>query len=290
MVGVGCSAPVIDEDEIADAAEGMTRGIVLVERVAASDGATQTNVSAKFMRVSASADPELAERVVGSRLDLPAALPGCMIVPSGGADEVAPSLVALGRVVLMDAGDDVSIKTGDEVIPLDRRAFPDVGGAVFGQFYTSRDATSAIPAPAKYVLESSGSAEMDRLAIEAEAPAAPEDVLVAEQLLADGVTLQEGTGAQVHWRSGEAGSRDLVYVDVNSTANGATVRCAFHDVGEGSIPASFLRSEALGSFPAAATVAVHRVRKSSIGAPGIDDGEMRFDLGVVGHATLGATQ
>src|SRR5262245_31917993 len=151
----GCSAPVVDAEDIVDASEGMTKGIVLVDRVA-SDGATQTNVSAKFMRLSATADPDLAERVVGSRLDLPAAVPGCMLVPGGGTEEATVSLASLGRVVLLDAGDEVSIRTGDEMIPLDRRAFPDVGGAVFGQFYTSRDATSELPAPAKYVLESSG--------------------------------------------------------------------------------------------------------------------------------------
>ncbi len=67
---VGCSAPVMDD--VADASGAMTEGVVLVERTVAGDGATQTNVSAKFMRLSTPLDPDLAERVVGSKLDLPA--------------------------------------------------------------------------------------------------------------------------------------------------------------------------------------------------------------------------
>src|SRR5262249_45383706 len=142
----------------------------------------------------------------------------------------------------------------------------------------------------KYVLESSGSMEMDRLVVEGDATAAPEDVHIGDQTLADGVALEEGALAAVRWRGPDAGQNggDLVYVGVHATANGVTVRCAFNDLGEGTIPASFLRSEALGTMPAAATIAVHRVRQRSFGAPSIDVGEMRFDLGVVGHATLGS--
>jgi hypothetical protein len=296
FVAVGCSAPVVDEEDIADASEGVTQGIVLVERlvsVGRDPAGELTNVSAKFMRLSGSADPELVERVVGSRLDLPATLPGCAVL----GDDGAASLHGLGRVVLLDAGDEVLLRAGEQVLPLDRRAFPDVGGAVFGQFYTSRDASSELPAPARYVLESSGSVEMDRLVLAADGPAAPDDVRVADQPLGADLQLEAGQNAVVRWRtSSDARPDDVIYVDVGSAQSGAVVRCAFPDAGagEGVVPGALLGAEALGPLPAALTVAVHRVRQHALGADGsaqeagLDVGEMRFDLGVVGQGTLDA--
>src|SRR5512141_2542187 len=67
----GCTAPTVDDP--ADANSAMTDGVVLIERTASVDGATQNHVSAKFMRLGSPADPDLAERVVGSRFDLPSA-------------------------------------------------------------------------------------------------------------------------------------------------------------------------------------------------------------------------
>src|SRR6185312_13302798 len=102
LLGAGCSAPVVDD--VADASSALTEGVVLVERVVASDGATQTNISAKFMRLSVASDAEMAERVVGSRLDLPR-LGTCMRLPAGGASEKAASLASLGPIELVDVGD-----------------------------------------------------------------------------------------------------------------------------------------------------------------------------------------
>lgn len=285
LTATGCSAPVVDD--VADANGGMTQGILLVDRVTTVEGAPQTNVSAKFMRLSPTAEPELAERVVGTRLDLPAA-GECMLVPPLANEEVSPALSALGTIELLDVGD-LTMKTGETEMPLAARAFPDVGGLVSGVFYTSRDAASDLPAPAKYVLEGSGSALIDRFSIEVDAPAAPEDVRVDDAPLADGVVL-EGS-AVVRWRSDEAaratsrGEGDLVYVDITA-ATGTAIRCAFSDEGRGEIPSSVLRSGALGELPATATLAVHRVRLGTFLEPGIDVGEVRFDLAVVGRATI----
>src|SRR3954470_3763600 len=102
LLGAGCSAPVVDD--VADASSSLTEGVVLVERVVASDGTAQTNVSAKFMRLSIASDAEMAERVVGSRLDLPR-LGACMRLPSGGAAEQAAQLASLGPIELVDVGD-----------------------------------------------------------------------------------------------------------------------------------------------------------------------------------------
>jgi hypothetical protein len=286
LVAAGCSAPVVDEDDMADASEGSTQGIVLVEELVPAQGAPQTNVSAKFMRVAAGTDADVAERVVGSRLDLPQEVPGCAVLPHGGADETASTLARGASITLLDAGDDVRLTAGDQLVPLDRRAFPDVGGAVFGQFYTSRDAQTVLPAPAHYVLEISGSAEMERLLVEGDAPAPLAEVEIVGRALDDETTLHAGADAVVRWQAGGDAS-DQVYVDV-MTVDGGGLRCLFSDRGEGTLPGSLLRSDVLGALPAAVTVAVHRVRQRPVGtaANGFLDGEMRFDLGVVGHASI----
>jgi hypothetical protein len=285
LVVGGCSAPVVDD--VVSATGSTTEAIVLVERSAAEGGIVQTNVSAKFMRLSSGADPDLAERVVGgSWLDLPA--PGeCMFVaPFGAAEE--PALSGLGSIELLDVGD-LTIQAGSKAVPLAARAFPDLGALVSGVFYTSRDARSDLPAPARYVLESTGSGSLDRFTIEAEAPAAPEDVRVGDVSFAEGVVLEEGVGAVVRWRAGQTEARkseaDVVYVDL-TTASGTGIRCSYSDTGEGAIPASFVGGKAWGALPATATISVHRVRQGSFTAGGIDAGELRFDLSVVGRATI----
>lgn len=291
LIGAGCSAPVVDD--VADAALGSTQAIVLVERVAAADGTTQTNVSAKFMRLAPSADPEMAEWIVGgSRLDLPAA-GECTVMSLGGSEE-APALSTMGSIELLDVGD-LTIRAGDTVMPLAARAFPDVGDFVSGVFYTSRDAAIDLPVPAAYVLQSSGAPLVDRFAVEAEAPRALERVGVGENALEDGVVLEAGTGAVVHWEGqhSEAAAPvdhdDLIYVDVLAP-NGSAVRCAYLDQGQGAIPGYFLRSEIWGALPVSATLAVHRIRQGSFTASGVDLGELRFDLSVVGPASISGPQ
>jgi hypothetical protein len=292
-VVVGCSAPVVDD--VADASLAMTEGVVLVERTVAVDGAVdgavQSNVSAKFMRLSTPADPDLAERVVGSKLDQPAVGSCRRLVTEAvhGINSKTPAWSQLGTIELIDVGD-VTLRTGTATMPLAARAFPDVGDLVSGMFYTSRDAASDLPAAAIYTLEGTGSAFVDRFTIEAEAPATPEDVRVGSASLAEGPTLEASQAATVRWRGVEArdqAPRDLVLVDV-SAASGASIRCAFRDAGRAQLPGWIFGAAVLGPLPAAATIAVHRVRERSFVAPGLDTGALRFDLSVVGHATVTA--
>ncbi|XXX75756.1 hypothetical protein WMF30_49710 [Sorangium sp. So ce134] len=305
---IGCSAPVAGD--AADVNGVVTQGVVRVERAinlsrdaaapielddaaqpsGADEGAgSVTNVLAKFMRLSSAMDPELAEGAVGQPFVLPSA-GSCMVLSPAAEDEAASSFSSLSPIELLDAGD-VTMRTDSTEMPLAARAFPDVGALVFGVFYTSRDATSDLPAPARYVFESSGSGQLDRFAFEAEAPAGPEDVRVGDADLADGVELDAGVGATVQWRANEDGdaarARDVIYVDVTS-AHGATVRCAFKDTGRGVIPGSLLDPSTLGPLPASATLAVHRTRQVPFSASGIDLGEVRFDLSVNGRARVAA--
>jgi hypothetical protein len=284
MVGTAaCSAPVVDEEDVADAGDGVTRASVLVEKLSAADGVTQTSATAKFMRVAASVDFAMVDRAVGYRLDLPSTLPGCMVLTD--ADE-ATALSSLGQIVLLDAGDDVSLRAGEHVVPLDRRAFPDVGGAVFGQFYSSRDVASELPAPARYALSTSGSFDLDHVSLEAEAPGAPEDVRVGGVPLAEDLVLADGSSVLVTWRPGGAPG-DVVLVDVSADATGGLLRCAFADEGQGSVPGELVHPAALGAGAnAAITIEVHRVREQALSVPALDHAELRFDLAVAGHGVL----
>ncbi len=282
----GCSAPVVDD--MADANGAMTEGVVVVERRVGGDGATQTNVSAKFMRLSTPVDPDLAERLVGSKLDAPdlrSAGPAGVCRPLLGPSPADAQRGALGTIELIDVGD-LTLRAGPAVMPLAPRAFPDVGDLVSGMFYTSPDTARDLPAGATYTLEGSGSGLVDRFIVDAEAPPALEDVRVGDAALIDGVSLDEGVPAALRWttsRSEETRSaRDIVLVDVGA-ASGASIRCAFRDEGKAVLPGWVLREATLGALPATATLTVHRVRERSFVAPGIDAGEVRFDLSVIGR-------
>lgn len=279
----GCSAPVVDD--VSDASGAMTDAVVLVERTVSADGATQTHVSAKFMRLSTPADPEVAEGMVGSKLALPP-VGACRRVEADSDGSAA--LGSIGSIELLDVGD-VSLRTGGSVMTLAARAFPDVGDLVSGMFYTSRDAASDLPSAATYTLEGTGSAQVERFAIEADAPAAPEDVRLGDVMLGDAPAIEEGS-ISVRWRadpqsSAAKGAEDLVLVDITA-ASGASVRCTFADSGRGVLPAWVWSSSELGALPASATVAVHRVRERSFVVPGLDTGAVRFDLSVVGRVTV----
>jgi hypothetical protein len=279
---VGCTAPTVDDP--VDANGGMTDGVVLIERTTSVDGSAQTNVSAKFMRLGTPVDPDLAERVVGSRLELPAA-GSCR---RAEADTTAHALGALGAIELIDVGD-VTLRAGASRMTLAARAFPDVGDLVSGVFYTSRDAASDLPTGAVYTLEGTGSAQVDRFAIEAEAPTSPDDVRVAGAALGDAPSVVAGATA-IRWRAPTAadkGREDLVIVDV-AAESGASVRCAFRDEGRGVVPAWVWSADALGALPTTATVGVHRVRERSFSVGGLDAGAVRFDLAVVGRVNVTA--
>ncbi|HRI64964.1 MAG TPA: hypothetical protein PK156_12015 [Polyangium sp.] len=294
----GCAAPVVDaadEDSVNVAASQTTQAIVLVERTAADSTAdstvgaqfVQTNVSAKFMRLGASADLDVAERVVGgSWLDLPPDGECRALGTSAGTDEPA-TLSGLGAVELLDVGD-LSIKAEATSMPLATRAFPDVGGLISGVFYTSRDARSDLPAPGRYVLESTGSNVLDKFSIGADAPANPDGVRIGNVDLNESVLLEENASTNIAWRIADKHEDDRIYVDLTAES-GTGIRCTYKDSGEGVLPASATTSKVWGVLPTVVTVAVHRTRKGQFSATGIDDAELRFDFSIVGKATIAAS-
>ena len=85
----------------------------------------------------------------------------------------------------------------------------------------------------------------------------------------------------------EASGDDVAYVEIVSES-GVAARCAFTDRGRGALPATLLRSADFGPLPAAATLALHRVRQGAFHVPGVDSGEVRFDMSVSSNAGKGA--
>ena len=136
------------------------------------------------MRLSTPVDPDLAERLVGSKLDWPVSSDPAHPIPASGVCRPVGSPPpaaqgALGTIELVDVGD-VTLRAGAAVMPLAPRAFPDVGDLVSGMFYTSPDTASDLPAAATYTLEGTGAGLVDRFTVEAEAPPALEDVRIGD--------------------------------------------------------------------------------------------------------------
>ena len=72
---------------------------------------------------------------------------------------------------------------------------------------------------------------IDHFSIEADAPAAPDDVRASGVLLTDGITIEDGVSLPLRWHAGDSARGDLNFIDV-SGARGAAIRCAFKDAGE----------------------------------------------------------
>lgn len=276
---VGCTAVV---DPAPDGGPATTtQALILMERSEREGKPAHTNFSAKFLRVPLTADSDAVERVVGSELDLPS-VGECMTVPTDGA--ASNDLAAVGAIELFDVGD-LTIRTQQEdAIPLAARAFPDVADRVSGVFYTSPDAARDLPVPGKYILQSSGTPVVERFAIEAEAPPTPADVTISGRPLADGLELTDGAAIDVRWRA-DGTKDDVAYLEIVAE-NGVAARCAFDDRGRGRLPASLLRSASFGKLPLVATLAVHRVRQGTFQVPGVDSGEVRFDVSRVASVVL----
>jgi hypothetical protein len=116
-----------------------------------------------------------------------------------------------------------------------------------------------------------------------EPPAALDDVRVGGLAIGEGIAVDEGAPLVVRWRTVEGrAAGDQVVVDVSSQS-GASVRCAFADDGNGIVPAWVMSSATLGALPATATLAVHRLRQRAFASSGVDVGEVRIDLAVVGR-------
>lgn len=281
---VGCSATV--EDEIpADEADASVQGAVVVDQVVTGNGA-KTRVSARFVRVSGGIDQTAAEEVIGApRFDVGTPL-GCSLIEG----EEPVSTTSGGSIELLDAGELVLYHTAglsavseSVVVPLAARAFPDVGELVSGIVYTSREGDTAIPSGGRFVIETSGSAQLDGFTVQVDAPEALSAVAISDLVIT-------GDDLPVAWNPGHPSLGDRIYIDLTPD-DGRTLRCVFYDDGEALIPAALVSARP----GVAIDVEIHRHRRtiapvSSLGEAraldGLEEAVVDFDYAVAAQVLV----
>jgi hypothetical protein len=289
LPAIGCSAAVADEPDQAPVGDspsavesGVTEGSVTVERTvtlasSAAGQAVRTHVSARFMRVRGGIDHDAAEQMVASPFRLPADAPlGC----SWMTVEPGPMGQAEGTVELLDVGD-IVLHVDSTATQLAARAFPDVGDIVSGVVYTSRDHSADLPLGGSYLIETTGSDVMERFSMRVDAPRAPAAVRLGEQPVeSDDLEVATDHPLTVSWEPIDAAPSDRIYLDVLplEADGGAALRCVFEDDGRGVVPARFVRWDPGVELE----VAVHRYRRTELGAADMTSGEELADVGVDG--------
>ena len=267
---LGCS--VQSETFTADAESGSTHALIAVERSATVDApeAPQANALAGFVRVPATVDPGSVMNLVGLALELPA--PGQCSHAQNGARR--PPLSQLGHVEFLDAGD-VALSAAGSATTLAPRAFPTVTDLISGVVYTTRDRSAdALPAGESYTFRTTGGFEVPSLSVEAPAPNELEAVTVGGLPLAELTTVSTSHPLDVTWSTGD--DRDLVYVELASSSDGASTICTFRDeAGGGSVPADAFSHTGEGHF------SIHRARSREFSNAGINRGELRFNFELV---------
>jgi hypothetical protein len=268
----GCSGNVITSS---DASTSSTRAFLSVERTEvlnAAGDATQgvrAHASAYFMRLQSGADQQGASRLVGEAPTLP---PDgqCETVQVLGDQGIA--LASLGPVDLVDVGE-VVVQAAQTRATLATRAFPNVVDLISGVVYTTRDrAADPLPDRGDYAFHISGSPVFAEMRLEARAPGGVQGLTVAGLPLRAEPAILPRADLAIAWQP--QGPGDLVYAELASAEDGPLerVRCALGTSGRATVAAVFL--------PRATSqnLAVHLVHRESVTAPGLEAGEVRFDL------------
>jgi hypothetical protein len=273
-VGVAaCSGNVVTTS---DASTSSTQALLSVERtVTATDApnSVRSHASAYFLRLQAGADRTMAARLVGAAEVLPA-MGQCQPVQMLG-DQGMP-LASLDPVDLVDVGE-VAIEASQTRATLAARAFPDVVDLVSGVVYTTRDLMGdPLPGEGSYTFRVSGSYALPPMTLEGHSPGPVDHLYVGGYALrADPIALPREDLA-ITWQPPAGG--DLVYVELASTEDGPLerVRCTFVNDGHAVIGAAVLPKATSQS------ISVHLIHREDVGAPGLDRGEIRFDLATSG--------
>ena len=263
-----CSAEVGPERGTAET--GSTRAVIAVTRSAPAGAPedARADAFAGFVRTTADADPQVALRLAGLGLDLPA-VGECR----KGARADAPGLAAFE---LLDAGE-VTLVAGSAVTTLAPRAFPTITDSISGVVYTTRDRAAApLPAASSYTVAATGSSALEAVSGEGQAPALLADVELAGEPFESIETAPAGRDLTLRWTPGAVGDR--VYVELVGTEPST---CAFADEsGKGTIPVSALPAQ--GS----AVVSIHRLREATFSDLGLAQGALRFDFELSGSVTF----
>jgi hypothetical protein len=237
--------------------------------------AAQGGVVAGFVQMPADLDAKSLFELVGLSRSLPAA-GQCR---PRGEPRSTPSLSSIGHVEFLEAGE-VSVSTSAARSSLAPHAFPTVTELISGVVYTTRDRSSApLPAGTRYSINASGSAGVEALSVEREAPAELAAVTVGGLGLADLNELSVGSDMDFTWNPGE--SSDLVLIELSNGDGSSASVCVFRDdVGAGTVPG--------GTFatPGPGRVSLRRVRQIEFSSPGLDVGELRFDFELASGVTF----
>lgn len=272
FAAAACSGTVVSSY---DASATSTQALLSVERTvtAADPSSLRAHASAYFLRLQAGADPTLAARLVGAADVLPA-VGQCQPAPML-SDEGMP-LASLGPVDLIDVGE-VALEASQTRATLAARAFPDVVDLVSGVVYTTRDLMAdPLPGQGAYTFRISGSSALAPMSLEARAPGPVTHLYVGGYALrAEPITLPR-EDFTITWQP-PVGT-DLVYVELASAEDGPLERvgCTFANDGHAVVGASALPKATSQS------IAIHLVHREEVAAPGLDHGEIRFDLATSG--------
>ncbi len=115
-----------------------------------------------------------------------------------------------------------------------------------------------------------------------------EDVRVGDEALADGVALTEGGADHRALACARRGAPPTgrpatsSFIDVSAASGALRALPPYRDRQGRWYPAGSCARPRSGALLATATLSVHRVRERTFAAPGIDAGEVRFDLSIDG--------
>lgn len=328
---LGCATQGPGEGAQGDTSESSSELVawISVEQLHSADQ-SHTNVSAKFLRV-AEHEREAIDQLLGARPALPSVgecapireLDWASSGPESSAAEGATGLDALtsrGGVAflvpsrpldavpsgleLLDVGD-VILRVRDRTdlgdLWLAPRAFPEIGELVSGVFYTSPDASRALPVPAHYAVRGTGSSAAEAFLLDVAAPSVLSGLNVGGAPLAEvshsseldeqrephesPVVVHSAGELVISWAA-SAPSSDVIYVDIGGSE---PHRCSFVDDGRAIVPASLLWGSASdpSASPLQLPLTIHRFRELreaiTVGEPGATSDEqatalVRFDL------------
>lgn len=275
LTALGCTAEA--DQYTADADTGSTHALVGIERSVSLDDseAARAGVLAGFVQMPADVDAKSLFDLVGLTKPIPE-IGRCR---TRGQAPITPPLSSIGHVEFLEAGD-VSVSAADARTTLAPHAFPTVTELISGIVYTTRDRSAEpLPGGARYSVHTSGAAGVPALAVEREAPAELEGVMVGGVSLAEVVELRASEPLDLTWTPANVPG-DVVLVEVSGVDGAGSSVCAFRDdAGVGSLPKDL-------AVPGPGRLSLHRVRSAEFSAPGVEVGELRFDFEVAATLTF----
>jgi len=264
---LGCAGNVSGSGGSGDAEATATHAVVIVERTVDAVEAARAEASARFVRVPASASIDEAFRAIGAALDLPD--PGKCVSQTYAAG--AATSEAAPVVELSDVGSVALEVVGGSETRLIPRQLPDVTDVVSGVVYARATEAALLPAGALYAVHVGGAPGVGAFDFAAVAPGDPSDVQVAGEYTT-GTLVARGASIEIAWTPDRPD--DVLYADVQPAGVRCVLAAARGPGGDGLAHSSVSTS----LLDDAGTLVLHRLRREPMVAPGVDDGEVRFDF------------